>query len=94
MFLDVTYRDAAKINNPSDVVDYASASSPSSGNEYKTLQLTTKLDMTSPIADALNTASTLLGINETESSFNLMERDDTGDFVNLVQWANRKSRLV
>ncbi len=93
VFIDVTYRDAQKVNNPDETVNYASASSPDSGDEYKTLQITTKLDTTSPIADALKTASTILGIEDKTSSFNVMERDDSGDFVNLVQWSNRKTKL-
>lgn len=91
--IDVTYRDAEKVNNPSEIVEYATAAGTSSTPEYKTLSLTTKLDMTSPIADALKTASTLLGIDNNNSSFNVMERDESGDYVNLVQWANRKVKL-
>lgn len=86
--LTVNYRDAETVNNPSG----ASAASVSSSDIYS-LKFTTKLDLTSPISDALKTAATLLGINESTSKFNAMERDDSGDYVNLVTWSTRKVKL-
>lgn len=86
--LTVSYRDAETINYPSET-----ANASSSTNDVYSLQFTTKLDVTSPISDALKTASTLLGINESTSKFNAMERDDSGDFVNLVNWSTRKVHL-
>lgn len=87
--LNVTYRNAEKINNPTAT---ASAANGLNDDSYS-LQITTKLDMTSPISDALTTASKLLGIDEDNSKFNAMERDDSGDFVNLVEWSTRKAKL-
>lgn len=84
--LTVSYRDAEIVNNPTGV---ASAATTSSSENYS-LKFSTKLDLTSPISDALKTAATLLGINESTSKFNAMERDDSGDFVNLVSWSTRK----
>lgn len=82
--LNVTYRNAESINNPTGSVI--------TNDTYK-LQITTKLDMTSPISDALTTASKLLGIDENSSKYNTMERDDSGDYVNLVEWSTRKAKL-
>ncbi len=82
--LNVTYRDAESINNPT-----GSAIT----NDTYDLQITTKLDMTSPISDALTTASKLLGIDENSSKYNTMDRDDSGDYVNLVEWSTRKAKL-
>ena len=84
--INIKYRNAETVNNPAEV----EIEDP---KQYKELQITTKLDLTSPIADALTTASTLLGIDKSNSSFNVMERDDSGDFVNLVEWSNRKAKL-
>lgn len=82
--LNVTYRNAESINNPTGSVI--------TDDTYK-LQITTKLDMTSPISDALTTASKLLGIDENSSKYNVMERDESGDYVNLVEWSTRKAKL-
>lgn len=82
--LNVTYRNAESINNPTG--------SAITNDTYK-LQITTKLDMTSPISDALTTASKLLGIDESSSKYNVMERDESGDYVNLVEWSTRKAKL-
>lgn len=82
--LNITYTDAEAINNPTGYT----------GTETKySLKLSTKLDMTSPISDALTTASKLLGIDEDSSKYNVMERDDSGDFDNLVNWSTRKAHL-
>lgn len=83
--LDITYRNAESINSPSAV-----ASASSGSDDSYTLQISTKLDLTSPISDALTTASKLLGIDEDSSKFYAMERDDSGDYTNLVNWATRK----
>lgn len=85
--LKVKYRDAAEIN----LENYAGAAAADDGT-YE-LQITTKLDYTSPISDALSTASKLLGIDEESSEFNAMERDDSGDFTNLVSWSTEKVLL-
>lgn len=85
--LTVSYKDAETINNPSET---ASAASGLSSNDTYTLKLTTKADLTSPISDALKTASTLLGLTEETSSFNAMERDNSGDYTNLVEWSTEK----
>lgn len=85
--LTVNYKDAESVNNPAET---ASAASSSSSNDTYSLKLTTKLNMTSPISDALKTASTLLGLTEETSSYNAMERDDSGDFTNLVEWSTEK----
>ena len=86
--LNITYRDAEQVNAPTA---YASAA----GNDETTynLQLTTKLDLTSPISDALETASTLLGVNDKTGQFNAMERDSSGEFTNLVSWSTEKVLL-
>ena len=84
--LNVQYKNAEAVNSPSAS---ASAAGGASDDSY-TLKLTTKLDMTSPISDALKTASTLLGVDSNTSKFNAMERDDSGDFENLVSWATKK----
>lgn len=88
--LNVTYRNAELVNNPTGM---ASADGGSNSNNSYSLQITTKLDMTSPISDALTTASKLLGIDEDNSKFNAMERDDSGDYTNLVNWSMRKAHL-
>lgn len=85
--LKVKYRDAAEIN----LENYAGAAADDDGS-YE-LQITTKIDYTSPISDALTTASKLLGIDEESSEFNSMERDDSGDFTNLVSWSTEKVLL-
>ncbi len=85
--LNVTYRNAETVNME-DIVSAANGESDS-----YSLQITTKMDMTSPISDALTTASKLLGIDENSSQFNTMERDESGDFTNLVSWATEKVLL-
>ena len=70
----------------------ANAAGGSDDNSYE-LQITTKIDYSSPISDALTTASKLLGIDGDTSQFNTMERDDSGDFTNLVSWATEKVLL-
>jgi len=84
--LKVKYRDAADIN----LENYVSAAD---GDDSYELQITTKIDYTSPISDALTTVSKLLGIDETSSDYNAMERDDSGDFTNLVKWSTEKVLL-
>ena len=86
--LKVKYRDAATVNMETT----ANAAGGSDDNSYE-LQITTKIDYSSPISDALTTASKLLGIDGDTSQFNTMERDDTGDFTNLVSWATEKVLL-
>lgn len=80
--LTVNYKDAASVNNPAETSSAAS--------DTYSLKFTTKLNMTSPISDALKTASTLLGLTEETSSFNAMERDNSGDYTNLVEWSTEK----
>ncbi len=84
--LNVKYRDAAEIN----MENYVNAAGEDDSYE---LQITTKIDYTSPISDALTTVSKLLGIDETSSDYNAMERDDSGDFTNLVSWSTEKVLL-
>lgn len=83
--LNVSYRNAESVNNPALTVNAATGA-----DDTYSLKLTTKLDITSPISDALKTASTLLGVDSNTSKFNEMERDNSGDFTNLVSWATRK----
>ena len=85
--LNIKYRDAKDIN----MENYASANIEDDGS-YE-LQITTKIDYTSPISDALKSASKLLGIDADSSKFNTMERDDSGDFTNLVSWSTEKVLL-
>ena len=85
--LKVKYRDAATVN----MENVASAAGGT--NESYELQITTKIDYSSPISDALTTASKLLGIDGDTSQFNTMERDETGNFTNLVSWATEKVLL-
>ena len=86
--LNIKYRNAEIVNSPSLTTNAADLT-----DDSYSLSLTTKLDLTSPISDALKTASTLLGVNGETSKFNEMERDDSGDFTNLVSWATRKAFL-
>lgn len=85
--LKIKYRDAATIN-----MENAAKAAASEDDSYE-LQITTKMDYSSPISDALTTASKLLGIDGDTSKFNTMERDDTGDFTNLVNWSTEKVLL-
>ena len=85
--LKVKYRDAREIN----LENYVSADD-GEDNDYE-LQITTKVDYTSPISDALTTASKLLGIDESSSKYNAMERDESGDYTNLVSWSTEKVLL-
>ena len=79
--LNISYRDAHQINNPTT---YASAAD--DGKQKHKLSITTKVDVTSPVSDSLKTVSTLLGMDENSATFNAMERDDSGDFSNFDQY--------
>lgn len=85
--LNVKYRDAAEIN-----MENGAVAAGADDGSYS-LQITTKVEYSSPISDALTTASKLLGIDKNSSKFNTMERDDSGDFENLVSWSTEKVLL-
>lgn len=80
--LTINYRDASDLNNNGkDDDSYTIVYSPSN-------------QITSPIQDALNSIMAMLGAGEySDNVYNTMERDDSGNFVNLVQWANEKALI-
>ena len=58
------------------------------------LTLAPSNEVTSPISDALNSIMGMLGIGDYgKNQYKVMERDDSGDFLNLVQWANEKALI-
>ena len=80
--LTINYRDASDLNNNGkDDDSYTIVYSPSN-------------QITSPIQDALNSIMAMLGAGEySDNVYNTMDRDDSGNFVNLVQWANEKALI-
>lgn len=78
--LTINYRDASDLNDNGKEDDvYTMVYAPSN-------------EITSPIQDALNSIMAMLGAGEySDNVYNTMERDDSGNFVNLVQWANEKA---
>ncbi len=77
--LNITYTDATDFDENS--------------NSY-TMTLAPANEVTSPISDALDSIMAMLGVGEHgDTTFNVMERDDSGDFLNLVQWANEKALI-
>ncbi len=78
--LTINYRDASDLNGNGKEDDlYTMVYAPSN-------------EITSPIQDALNSIMAMLGAGEySDNKYNTMERDDSGNFVNLVQWANEKA---
>lgn len=88
--LDIRYRNAESVNSP---IGAANAVTGSGADDSFTLSITTKLDMTSPISDALKTISKLLNVDDSSGKFNAMERDDSGDYTNLVSWSTEKVLL-
>ena len=77
--LNIVYRDASDFD------------SDGSTNDTYTMTLAPSNEVTSPISDALNSIMGMLGIGEYgDNQYKVMERDDSGDFLNLVQWSNEK----
>lgn len=80
--LNITYRDNSDLN------------SNGSSSDYYTLSLAPKNEVTSPISDAMDSIMAMLGVGSYgDNVYNTMERDDSGNYVNLVQWANEKCYL-
>lgn len=80
--LNITYRDATDMNGD--------------GNEDDTyvVSFTPTNEITTPISDALDSIMAMLGVGEySDNQYKVMERDDSGDFLNLVQWANEKALI-
>lgn len=80
--LTIQYQDASDINkNGSTTDNYTIVYGPAE-------------EVTSPISDALKSIMAMLGAGEySDNVYNMMERDDSGDFVNLVQWSNEKAKI-
>ena len=80
--LTINYRDASDLNaNGKD-------------NDVYTMVYSPANEITSPLQDALNSIMAMLGAGEySDNQYNMMERDDSGNFVNLVQWANEKAMI-
>lgn len=80
------------INNNSLTISYRDANDldgDGSTSDTYTVVYTTGYDVTSPISDALNTISALLGLNDySDMVYNEMERQQ--DSINVVRWANEK----
>ena len=85
--LTVNYRDAALVTGE------PAASAASGANTNYSITFTTEKQVVSAVSDALTTVSTLLGLGENPAMYNTMERDDSGDYTNLVSWANEKAIL-
>lgn len=80
--LNITYRDNSDLNGNG------------SSSDYYTLSLAPKNEVTSPISDAMDSIMAMLGVGSYgDNVYNTMERDDSGNYVNLVQWANEKCYL-
>ena len=84
--LEIVYRDA-------DDVEQSKITPNGAAVQNHKIIFTTEQDVISSVSDALTTVSTLLGIDENSAMYNVMERDDSGDYVNLVSWANEKALL-
>lgn len=77
--LNITYTDATNFDESS---------------ETYTMTLAPANEVTSPISDALDSIMAMLGVGEYgDNVYKVMERDDSGDFLNLVQWANEKALI-
>lgn len=77
--LNITYKDNSDLNKNGSTKD------------CYTLTLSPKNEVTSPISDALDSIMAMLGVGDYGNNrYNTMERDESGDFMNLVQWANEK----
>lgn len=80
MSLTISYKDANDLNN--------------NGNKNDTYSVTYAMgyEVTSPISNALDSISALLGLNEySDFTYNEMERES--DSINVVHWANEKVSL-
>ena len=81
--LTINYRDASDLNDNGKT------------NDVYTMVYAPANEITSPLQDALNSIMAMLGAGEySDNVYNMMERDDSGNFVNLVQWANEKAMIV
>jgi hypothetical protein len=100
--LTINYRDAEDVtneqitanNDPSTVTNEPVNPSDDNGKDDSySLTFTTEKQVVSAVSDALTTISTLLGLGDNPAMYNTMERDDSGDYTNLVSWANEKAIL-
>lgn len=80
--LNIVYRDATDFDDDGNK------------NDTYTMTLAPSNEVTSPISDALNSIMGMLGIGDYgKNQYKVMERDDSGNFLNLVQWANEKALI-
>lgn len=80
MSLNITYRDANDLDGDGKT------------NDTYTVSFSMGFDVTSPISNALDSISALLGLNQYgDMKYNEMERDPNS--INMVQWANEKVSL-
>ena len=80
--LSITYRDGSDFDGDGNKKD-----------NY-TLVLAPETEVTSPVSDALDSIMAMLGVGKYgDNVYKIMDRDDSGDFVNLVDWANEKCIL-
>ena len=80
--LTITYKDGSDIDGDGET------------NDTYELLLAPQTEVTSPVSDALDSIMALLGIGEYgDNVFKVMERDDSGEFLNLVDWKNEKCIL-
>ena len=87
---DVVYvREDNELN-----ISYKDASGYEENKNFYTMTLAPSTEITTPISDALDSIMAMLGVGEYgENNFKVMERDDSGEFVNLVNWANEKALI-
>lgn len=77
--LNITYKDNSDLNKNGSTKD------------CYTLTLAPQNEVTSPISDAMNSIMAMLGVGDYGNNmYNVMERDSSGDYVNLTSWANEK----
>ena len=77
--LNITYKDNSDLNKNGSTKD------------CYTLTLAPQNEVTSPISDALNSIMAMLGVGEYgDNMYNTMERDSSGNYINLTNWANEK----